>query len=112
MFDDSIDVLTYPTVLDRNRPVPNYDATPVSVTITGVDAQPGASTELLALQRSGVAVRWTVYVPYERIPYGVTLNARSIVRIGTDIYQVDGQPAKWSGSLGHLVLSLTDWSVQ
>lgn len=112
MFDDSLDVLTFPTVSDRGRQVPDYSATPTSVTITGVDAQPGASTELIALQREGVELRWTVYVPLEQIPAGVSLNARSIVRVAGDRCQVNGQPMRWAGDLGCLVLALTEWSKQ
>lgn len=110
MFDDSLDVLTFPTVSDRGRQVPDYSATPTSVTITGVDAQPGASTELIALQREGVEIRYSVYVPLGVIPSGVLLSARSIVRLRGEMCQVNGQPQQWTGALGFLLLALTEWS--
>ena len=64
------------------------------------------------IQRSGVSVRSTVFVPAEQVPSSVNLTARSIVRFKGDVYQVDGEPGRWFNSLGYLVLALVDWAVE
>lgn len=112
IFTGVLQVLTYPTILDRGVPVLDYSATPTEVPITGVDIQPGASTELTAQRREGVAVRWSVFVPVTAIPDGVTLDEGTVVRVLGDVCQVDGRPMAWvSGSrLDHYVLLLAAWN--
>ena len=110
MFDDTVYVLTYPTRVVRGKTIPDYTATPIAAAITGVDVQPGASVELTVEQRQGVEVQWTVFVPAERIPSGVTLNAGSIMRVDGEVFQVQGRPNLWSGSLGYRMVALTAWS--
>lgn len=107
MFDDSIEVLVYPTTTVRGRPVPDYTAAPAAATVAGVDVQPGPSSELVAQQREGVAVRYTVF---ERAPFSVAITAGSVVRVDGGVYQVDGRPQDWRGNLGHRVIALIDWA--
>lgn len=112
MFDDRFDVLTYPTVPDRGRDVPDYTATPTAVPVAGVDLQPGASDELIAQRSDATAVRWTAYVPYASIPAGVALTDATIVRVRGRRHQVNGQPLEWgdgSSRLDHLVVALVSW---
>jgi hypothetical protein len=112
MFADTIEVLTYPTVLDYGRPVPDFTQNPAAVPVAGVDAQPGASSELIAQRAAGSAVRWSVFVPHRVLPAGVTLSESSIVRFRGRRYEVDGDPLEWgdgSGPLDHLVVALVSW---
>lgn len=111
MFDESVDVLVFPTVRERGRDIPDYTQEPTAAPIRGVDIQPGASTELLAEHREGTEVRYTVFVPVHRVPTGVVLSAGSVVRVYGDVFEVDGRPLQWRGSsLAHYVLFLVDWS--
>lgn len=109
MFTDTVDVLTYGTTSDRGRTVPDYGTTPTAVTLTAVDVQPGVSQEMIVTHRFGTDVQFTVYIPTDRIPAGVTINAASVMRYGGERFQVTGRPEKWSGQLGHLVVYLTEW---
>lgn len=113
MFADTIDVVVFPTVRDRGRDVPNYSAAPASSTpVAGVDAQPGASAELVAQRRDATLIRWTVWVPTKVIPAGVTLDDNTIVRFRGRLYEVDGDPMAWTAGdpLDHLVLLLKAWT--
>lgn len=112
MFADTIDAVTFPTVADRGRQVPDTSADPLSdVPISGVDAQPGASSELVAQRRDATVIRWVVWVPTDIVPAGVQLTKDGIVRFQDQLYQVDGDPMRWvdGGPLDHLVLLLKTW---
>lgn len=116
MWNSTIEKLTFPTVSDYNRLVPDYTAEPTGVPIRGVDLQPGASTELESPQRrDATEVRWTVFVkPSSLTAAGVTLDQKSIVRVpGGEVCQVDGRPMAWlDGSpLDHFVVTLTAWEI-
>lgn len=114
MFRSTIEVLTYPTVMDRGRPVPDYTVDPSAVPIKGVDIQPGASAELVAQRREGVSVAWSVYIPAKALPTGVEVTEGSIVRVpGGQVCQVDGRPMAWvEGSpLDHYLVALVAWAV-
>lgn len=104
MFDDSFEVLTFPTVTDRGRPIPNYAGTPTSVSVSGVDVQPGGSTELLAEHRIGNAIRFTIYDPHMTV-----LSAAAILRVRGEVVQVDGDPEVWPGTLPHQVIRCVAW---
>ena len=109
MWRSTITLLTYPTVSDRGRDVPDYTATPTETPVPGVDVQPGASTELVAQRREATAVRWSVYVPPASLPTGVQVTEGSIVRVpGGEVCQVDGRPMAWiEGSpLDHYLVAL------
>lgn len=90
---------------DRGTEVPNFDD-PVSETdVEGCTVQPGASEEALAA-RQGVTIRWTVLAPPDTI-----VTAHSGVRYNGHLYQVDGEPLRWSSSRGrldHVVMYLVD----
>lgn len=104
MWQDTVEVLTYPTVTERGKQVPDYTATPTAAPITGVDVQPGSSTELPPGPVTGTAVRWTVFM--RGAP---ALSDKSIVRYLGRVYQVDGEPDTWAGSLAYRVARLVDW---
>jgi hypothetical protein len=115
MFRSAVEVLTYPTISDRGRLVPDYTATPTAVQVPGVDLQPGASTELVAQRNDTTAIRWSVYVPIASVPAGVEITEDSIVRVPDgEECQVDGRPSAWvDGSpLDHLVVLLKAWDPQ
>ena len=112
MWRSTIEVLTFPTVRDRGRDVPDFTATPTAVPIRGVDVQPGASTELAAQRRDATLVRWTVYVGPGSVPEGVSLTEGSIVRLaGGDVCEVDGLPMAWveGSAVDHILLALKEW---
>ena len=109
MFADTVDVLVYGTTTDRGRTVPDYGTTPTVTTLTGVDVQPGVSPEMIATHRAGTEVTFTVYVPTERIPAGLVINALSVVRYNGERFQVFGRPESWSGQLNHSVIYLQEW---
>lgn len=112
MFSDTVEVLAYPTVRDRGRDVPDYTQDPTPTAISGVDLQPGPTTELAAQRSEGTAVRWTVYVPRNVIPDGTELTRSTIMRVRGRRYQVDGDPLEWgdgSDPLDHLVVALVSW---
>lgn len=94
-----------PTMVDdRGTTYPDYDD-PESETDYQGSVQPGASAEVLDA-RQGVSIRWTVYAPA-----GVTVTARSAVRYAGRLYDVDGEPQRWTsptGGLDHAVLYLVD----
>lgn len=104
MFADSFEVLTFPTVTERGRQIPNYAGTPTSVTVTGVDVQPGATSELVAERRVGNAIRYTIYDPNL-----TALSAASILRVYGEVVQVEGDPEVWRGSLPHQVIRCIAW---
>lgn len=113
MFADTLDVLTFPTVRDHGRDLPNFAAEPVdSIPLVGVDAQPGASSELVAQRRDATLIRWTVWVPARIVPAGLVLDDDTVVRFRGRLYEVDGDPMAWvDGSpLDHLVLLLKRWT--
>lgn len=103
----TIDVVEPALVDDRGRLVPDWDAPPASTTpVPGCSVQPGASSEVLDA-REALSVRWTVFAPA-----GTVLTAYSAVRYAGVLYQVDGEPQRWSsptGALDHLVVLLVDW---
>jgi hypothetical protein len=110
VFDDTIEVLSYTSITVRGRVVPDYSSTPTAVPITGVDVQPGVTQEMVETHRAGSEVQFTVYIPAERIPAGVTINALSVIRYDGERFQVSGRPDKWTGHLAHRVVYLTDWA--
>lgn len=113
MFGSTLYLLTYPTVSDRGRPVPNYEGTPTEVAIRGVDLQPGASTELIAQRSDATEIRWTAIVPAVNMPPAATITEDSIVRVpGGEVCQVQGKPLAWldDGPLNHYVVYLSEWS--
>lgn len=113
MFNDTVDVVVFPTVRDHGRDVPDFAADPVDSTpLVGVDVQPGASVELVAQRRDATVIRWTVWVPTEVIPTGLVLHDNAVVRFRGRLYEVDGDPMAWvNGSpLDHLVLLLKGWT--
>lgn len=95
-----------PTLIDdRGTQVADYDDPASETDITGCSVQPGASAEVLAA-RQGVSIRWTVYAPPS-----VAVTAHSAVRYEGNLYDVDGEPQRWSsptGGLDHSVLLLVD----
>jgi hypothetical protein len=101
---DTITKLTYPTITERGTARPNYGASPTEVTIYNCDVQPGLSSELVALQRQGSEVRYTVYAPAD-----APLDEKSIVRCRGQICQVDGEPQVWGPPLAHKLVLLTAW---
>lgn len=113
MFGETVAVLTYPTILDRGRNVPDYDQAPTAVDIDGCDVQPGASTELLAQRRDATGVRWSVFIPAGRKPDGVLLSERTIMRVRGETFQVDGRPAEWldGGPLDYYGVLLVAWEI-
>lgn len=103
MWQDTVEVLTYPTVTERGRTVPDYTATPTAVSISGVDVQPGSSAELQdADRREGVQIRWTVYIKGNP---SLTGHMRYLGRV----FKVEGEPLTWGGPMAHRVVSLVDW---
>jgi hypothetical protein len=105
MFDDTLTVLRYPTVVDHGASVPNLAGTPTTVTVPRCDAQPGAPVELLD-RREASEIQWTVYAPA-----GTSLLATDFAKLngGARIYQVAGTPAAWGDgarSVDHVVIYL------
>lgn len=104
MWQDTVEVLTYPMITERGKQVPDYTATPTAVSVTSVDVQPGSSTELPVGERTGSSVRWSVFM--RGAP---ALTDKSIVRYLGRVYQVDGEPDTWAGTLAYRVARLVDW---
>lgn len=109
MWDDTIEVLTYPVLRSRGRDTPDYSQTPTAVPVYFVDVQPSSSVEATD-HRVSTSDGWDVYVRHESIPEGVTLTEKTIVRFRGVRYQVDGKPAVWTGSLAHTICHLVTWS--
>jgi hypothetical protein len=65
---------------------------------------------MIATHRAGTEVQFTVYVPTERIPVGLVINALSVMRYGGERFQVQGRPESWAGQLHHVVIYLTEWA--
>lgn len=104
MLNETIWKRTYPTVTQRGRTFPDYSQTPTELAISGCDIQPGASTEMAIEHRQGTAIRYTVYCPAT-----APLDAGSVVRVRSDLCQVDGDPMVWDGPLSHMVVYLVSW---
>lgn len=91
---------------DRGTLVPDWDDT-TDHEVPGCDVQPGASQEAI-LARQGVTIRWTVFAPH-----GTPVTAHWGARIDGRLYQVEGEPPRWSGSISgymnHVIVYLVDW---
>ncbi|HLS46089.1 MAG TPA: hypothetical protein VK045_11700 [Ornithinicoccus sp.] len=90
---------------DRGTLVPDWDDT-TDHEVPGCEVQPGASEEAV-LARQGVTIRWTVFAPA-----GTPVTAHWGAWIDGKLYQVDGEPLRWSGSisgrLNHVIVYLVD----
>jgi len=76
------------------------------ITLPGCSVQPGATDEVLA-GRTATLIQWTVYAPP-----GVDVLATDRIRYQDVVYEIDGEPARWSsptGTLDHIVLLLKTW---
>lgn len=109
MFDDTLTVRRYPTVLDHGTPVPDVAVTPTTTVIAGCDAQPGATTEILD-HRDVSRIAWTVFVPA-----GTDVLSTDLVTLngGATLFAVSGEPARWgsgAGPLDHVVVYLEAWA--
>lgn len=108
MFDDTLTILRYPTVVDHGATVPNLAGTPTTVVVTGCDAQPGAAQELLE-RRETNRIAWTVFVPA-----GTDVRATDHAKVNgaATVYAVAGEPARWgsgAGPVDHVVVFLEAW---
>lgn len=105
MFNDTLTILRYPTTTDHGATVPNLAGTPTSTTVPGCDAQPLASQEL-SERRETSRVAWQVFAPA-----GTDVLATDHAKLngGSTIYRVVGEPQRWAGALGSVVVQLEVW---
>ena len=77
------------------------DNPPTEVTQTGCSVQPGAPKELLADQREGVVIDYSIWAP-------LTLDVTELDRIrwnGVD-YRIEATIQRWEFTPGHLVIPI------
>lgn len=102
-----IEILEPHVSTERGVETSDWSAEPAMVTIVeGCSIQPGPPVETLG-GRNASEVRWTVFAPP-----GILITAHSAVRLDGRIYQIDGEPQRWtsaSGTLDHTVIRLVDW---
>lgn len=109
MYDDTVEVLVYPTQRVRGRDIPDYTATPTATPIYYVDMQPSASVEETT-HRVSTSDGWDLFVREESIPAGVELTEKTLIRWRGNRYEVEGKPAVWTGLLAHTICHLIDWA--
>jgi hypothetical protein len=88
-----------------NTTKPNWAAAGETA-IAGCSVQPGGTQEILD-HRDTTQIQWTIYAPG-----GTDILATDGVKIGGVLYQVKGEPARWTsatGALNHVVILLETW---
>lgn len=105
VFSDTLTILRYPTTTDHGATVPNLAGVPTTTTVRGCDAQPVTSQEL-SERRESSRVAWQVWAPA-----GTDVLATDHAKLNgaATIYRVVGEPQRWAGELGSVVVQLEVW---
>lgn len=84
--------------------VPDWTS-PAELPIAGCSVQPGATVEDRQ-NRDSVLIAFTVYVPA-----GSDVLATDRIRIGSAVFEIDGEPERWETGLSvdHVKLFLRRW---
>jgi hypothetical protein len=97
----------YPVADDgHGNEIPDMDADPAELEITGCSIQPGAPTEILG-DREAARIAWTIYQPP-----GADVTETDHGRLNGTLYRVAGHPQRWTsptGAVSHDVVLLERW---